>query len=103
MEEDNESTESIVPPMAMHREPVDVLDNHHKTAGTARAAPSPLAVAQFRESLEGAVKIAQVTDRTPGSMRHTEKDGESASQSTGNVGSDALRLSAASTKKRARG
>ena len=103
MEEDTELNESIVPSMALNREPEDVLDSHHRTAGTARSAPSPLTVAQFRESLEGAVKTAHVTDRTPGSMGLIEEDGESASQLTGHERSDVLRLSAASTKKRARG
>ena len=44
-------------------EPEDVLDSHHKRAGATKKAPSPLAVALFREGLEKENKIGTATDK----------------------------------------
>ena len=85
-----------------------MLDSHHKRIGADKKAPSPLAVAQFREGLEKADKANAITDKSPrviGMPRHNEGDGESAPQSTATANSNAFRLStiSSSAKKRGRG
>ena len=70
MEEASNFAESTMPPTHMHGEAEDVLDSHHKRAGAAKKAPSPLAVALFREGLEKENKIGTATDRLSVSTKH---------------------------------
>ena len=107
MEEINGFSQSTAPSINKPRVPKDVLDSHHKRIGSDKKAPSPLAVAQFREGLEKADKTNAVTDKPPQVVgtRRTESDSESAPQSTTVANSNVFRLStiSSSAKKRGRG
>ena len=66
-EEVNELTEPTVPSTDMPREPEDVLNSHQVRTGTAKKAPDPYAVAQFREGLEN-TKTSTATNKLPVSV-----------------------------------
>ena len=52
----------------MLREPEDVLNSHQARTGTAKKAPDPYTVAQFREGLENTKKTSTTTDKLPVSV-----------------------------------
>ena len=69
MEEASNFAESTMQSADTPREPEDVLDIHLKRAGASKKAPSPLAVALFREGLEKENKIGTATDKLPVSTK----------------------------------
>ena len=102
-EEVNELSQSMVSSTNRPKGTEDVLESHRKRIGADKKAPSPLAVAQFREGLEKTDRVDAVADKSPAIVRRIEGDSASVFQSTANANSNVFSLSTISSSAKKRG